>query len=354
MMNILISILAFVVILSVIVFIHELGHFITAKKFGVYCGEFSIGMGPLLWKKQGKETQYSVRALPIGGFVSMAGEADDTKADADVPFERTINGITWWKKIIVMLAGIIMNLILAWVIFVAVTMSQGQVVVGTQPVISAIAENSAASTSGLKTGDKIIKLVFADGEVTNVKKSSDISTSINFHPKEKVVITVIRSGKQLKIAATPKYDPNSEAYLLGIMYQNKVKSIQWYEAFGYGTNKTIDNSTLIFESLNRLAHGKNLSQLSGPVGIFKITGKAANSGFTTFLTLLALLSLNIGIFNAIPIPILDGGRALITLIEKIVGRTINEKVMDSLMYIGVALLIFIMIFATYNDIQRIF
>ena len=152
-----ITLIIFILVLSVIIIIHEFGHLIAAKHFGVYCKEFSIGMGPVLVQKQGKETAWSIRALPIGGFVAMAGEeGEDEDDDLNIPYERTINGIKPWKQIVVMAAGAIMNILLAWVIFVGLTAYQGVVSVSNGAVISSVVEESAAEKGGLQAGDEII------------------------------------------------------------------------------------------------------------------------------------------------------------------------------------------------------
>lgn len=353
--EILLYIVSFIVMMSIIVIVHEWGHFFTARKFDVYCGEFSIGMGPLIWKKQGKETQYSLRALPIGGYVSMAGEVDDTKKDTEVPYERTIPGLIWWKKILVMLAGIFMNVVLAWVIFISVFAIQGYAVVQKDNyTIGGFTENSVAEAAGFKTGDVITKIVFANGEVFKIDNGDDLSTAIAFNPKEVATFTVKRDGETLQIKATPKYNKDTESYLLGVTSKVYTKKINAVQAIGYGTKELGDNAQLIFTSLGRILQGKNLNQLSGPVGIVKISGKAASNGFMTWLRLLAILSVNVGIFNLLPLPILDGGRALITLIERIFKRTLNERVMEVIMYIGVFALVILLAFATFNDIGRLF
>lgn len=352
-MDFLIGIIAFVVMLSVIVTVHELGHFITAKKFGVFCGEFSIGMGPVIYKHQGKETQFSIRALPIGGFVSMAGEDDDTKKDIEVPFERTINGITPGRKIIVMLAGIFMNIVLAWVIFVFIFMYTGTAVDASSATLGSINKDGVAEKAGFKEGDTILSITKENGKVITIDSNNDLRTEINLDPQT-FIFTVKRGDETLNIEATPEFNEEERAYMLGVSTKVGVKKIAWYEAFQYGTEKTIDNSTLIFRSLCSLLQGKNLNQLSGPVGIFDVTKKAFNDDILTYIQLFAIFSLNIGIFNAIPIPILDGGRALITVLEKIIGRPINQKVFEIIMYAGMFALIALMVYATWNDILRLF
>lgn len=344
--------LPFVIMISVIIFIHELGHFTTAKKFGVYCGEFAIGMGPVIWKKQKGETQYSIRVIPVGGFVSMAGEADDTKADANVPYERTINGIKPWKKLIVMLAGIFMNILLAWVIFIGISMYQGTAPVPSQPVFSEIEKGSPAESAGFEAGDQIVSITRESGKTVTISSASQITEEIGLY-HETSTFTVLRDGKEKEITVTPEKKSDG-SYALGVSITSKLRKIEWYESFKYGTQNMLDSSTLIVKSLGTLVQGKNWDQVSGPVGIVKVVGETASGGFVSFLSLLAILSLNIGIFNAIPIPALDGGRALINIVEMITGKAVKEKTLERLITAGFILLFGIILFATWNDIAKLF
>jgi len=353
-MNFIIQIVYFIFLLGIIVLIHELGHFISAKRFGVYCGEFSIGMGPVLFKKQVKETQYSIRLLPIGGFVSMAGEEDDTKKDENIPFERTINGIKTYKKIIIMSAGIVMNIVLAWVIFVGLNIASGERALPLAPQFAIVQEGTIAEDAGFEEGDIIESIAFEDGSIEKIDTFDDIVTAINYNPG-KAVFQVNRNGEKLDISLTPVYDKAAEVYRIGVAAPApEFEDISILEAFQYGTNDLIESSTSLFDSLGRIFRGKNLDQLSGPVGIFKVSAQAAQSGFSTYLRLLAILSINIGVMNALPLPVLDGGRVLITIIEKIMGRKLNEKVMGILMWGGVLALVFLMVFATFNDVLKLF
>lgn len=352
-MDIIIGLIAFALVLGVIVTVHELGHFLAAKRFGVFCGEFSIGMGPVICKKQGKETQYSLRLFPIGGFVSMAGEEDDTKKEIEVPYERTINGIKPWKKVIVMSAGIIMNIILAWVIFIGIAMYQGVTIDKSEAILTQVVENSPAEAAGLKVGDKIVALTGEDGKKVKITAYDQISEEINLNPQT-YIFHVERDSKMKDFTITPVFDEENRSYRIGVGTTGTLREIEWYEAFGVGTEKMIDNSTLIFKSLGNLARGKNLNQLSGPVGIYEITKEAFQTNIIVYIQLFAILSLNIGIFNAIPIPILDGGRVVIIMLEKLLGRSINEKILDVIMYIGLFMLLALMLYATWNDILRMF
>lgn len=345
------SIIYFILILSVIIIIHELGHLLTAKYFHVYCQEFSIGMGPVIYKHQGKETAFSIRALPLGGFVSMAGE--EGVDDESIPFERTLKGIAWWKQVIIMAAGAIMNVLLAWILFIMVTMVQGRVVLPSEPIVAGFTEDSVAEAAGFKIGDRITKIT-SGSEVTNVDTFDDITEHISYFPKTEAVFTVERDGSETEIKLTPKYNESEDRYLAGFQADVNVKEISLIESFQYGTTRMIDGSTAIFRSLSKLIRGIGLENLSGPVGIFQITAETTQNGIIPAISLIALLSLNIGIFNLLPLPVLDGGRIFMTLIEKISGRKLSERAEMVIMMIGVVLLVALMVFATWQDILRLF
>lgn len=345
------EILYFILILSVIIIIHELGHLITAKYFHVYCKEFSIGMGPALYKKQFKETAFAIRLLPLGGFVSMAGE--EGVDDEAIPAERSLKGIAWWKQIIVMAAGAIMNILLAWVLFIAVTMAQGRVVLPSEPIIEGFSENSAAQEAGFAIGDRILTIT-SNGETTTIHDFDDISEHFSYFPDAEAEFSVERNGETLQIKLTPRYNEQEGRYLAGFTAKTNIQEITVWESFRYGTERMLDGSTAIFRSLGKLIRGIGLENLSGPVGIYQVTAQTTQNGLLPALALIALLSLNIGIFNLLPLPILDGGRIFIILIEKISGRELSERAESIIMGIGVVLLVALMVFATWQDIMRLF
>ncbi len=353
-MESILNLIYFIVVLSIIVIVHELGHLIAAKKFGVYCKEFSIGMGPLIWQKKTSETAYSIRAIPLGGFVSMAGEEEEEdEAILALPPERFLNGIARWKQIIVMGAGAFMNIILALFIFIGISAYQGTAVVDCAPIIVEINQDSAAMEAGFQIDDQIIRMEL-NNEVIDIKKYDDFTSYFDKHRDEMITYTVIRDGKEVEIDAKAKAD-DSGTYVLGITSNtSELIEISPLESIVYGTKQTISSMSAIFDSLSMLIRGIGVDQLSGPVGIFQVTAEVAQAGLLPILSLVALLSVNVGIMNLLPIPILDGGRIVILIIEAIIGRKLNQKVETIIMYIGLLLIVGLMLFATWNDISRIF
>lgn len=352
MSNIL-NIIYFVLILSVIIIVHELGHLMAAKKFGVYCKEFSIGMGPIVWQKQKGETAWSIRALPIGGFVAMAGEEgqDEDDEELNIPYERTINGIRPWKQIIVMAAGAIMNILLAWVLFIGITAYQGAVSIPGKPIVASVQENSVADKAGMKTGDEITKVSVKDHSTTP-EKFDDVVEFLQFYPGE-TTFTILRDGKEMTLKFTPTYIKDENRYMIGVVQQSEIKKINILEAIPYGTEKMVTSLTSIFDTLGKLVQGIGVKNLSGPVGIYQVTAQITQDGLMSTIALVGLLSVNVGIFNLLPIPILDGGRIFIILIETLIGRKLNERVQTAIMMAGLLMIVGIMIFATWNDISRL-
>lgn len=357
-MSFLIGFIAFLVMLSVIVVIHELGHFLAAKHFGVYCHEFSIGMGHALYQKKGKETTFSIRAIPFGGYVMMAGENDGSQDEEeddwlkDVAPERRLNNKKTWQQVIVMAAGVTMNFILALVIFIGLALARGYVVEPAKPIVYQVTEDSAAEKAGLQPGDEIVKIQVGDDSI-EPETQYDVAEFIQFYPGE-AELTVLRDGETIQLSITPEYDSEASGYLMGYTAQAYARKASFLELIKTGWDDMIDNGLLVFKSLGMLLKGKGLENMSGPVGILTVTTKTTQMGWMSYLSLFALISLNIGIFNLLPIPALDGGRIVILLLERILRRKVNQKLVENIIMASFIFLIGLMIFATYNDIVRLF
>jgi regulator of sigma E protease len=286
----------FVIVLGIIVFIHELGHLIAAKYFGVYCKEFAIGMGPRIFSLKGKETIYSIRLLPLGGFVTMAGEEGiDVE---EIPVERTIKGIKRYQRMLVMLAGIFMNILLAWVIFVGMYMYTGQVVLAPKPVVAGVVADSPASRAGFQYGDRIVKMTFSDKTVIVPKDFYEVVQFIQLYTDE-TKFAVIRDGVTIEIIVKPEYIAAEQRYFVGLkLPEAVVKKINPIQAIGYGTGTLVKGIDDIFSTLTRLVRGIGLKSVSGPVGIFKVTSQQAQQGIGSLIVLIGVLSLNVGVFNS--------------------------------------------------------
>jgi len=341
----------FLLILGIIVFIHELGHLLSAKAFGVYCKEFSIGFGPKLFTFKGKETAYTLRLLPLGGFVSMAGELRPD--DADIPLERTLAGAHPFKKIIVILSGVFFNFVLAYLIFVFSFMASGTVAVPADPVLIDVMKGSPADTAGLVAGDRILGLEFSNGHQVDVTNFDEISENIS-SVRTPITFLIQRDTETFEVTLTSYLDPESGKYLFGFIRDSqKVVRLKWYEAFGQGFSLLINVFTSIATTFGLMFQGRGVDQLSGPIGIYNVTADYVAAGPSAFVMLISLLSINVGMINLFPLPLLDGGRAVLIFIEDILKFKINPKVIDVAMQISIVILMFLIVLATSQDIIRL-
>lgn len=349
-MNFIITLLILFIILGLIISIHEFGHFIAAKKSGVYVDEFSLGMGPVLFKHKPKnsETTYSLRLLPIGGFVSMA-EKEEKKSK--IKKDRVLENKGFWHVLWVLINGIVFNFLLAIVLFFISGLLYGKPV--NEASIHEISEGSPAQKVGLTSGDKIIK-------VDNVK----ITTLEDFvletkakKAKNSYEFTVLKSdGKEVKYTIAPevKKENGEEERIFGITFNSITYKKGFKNALSYAFTGVYENSKSIFRILGSLFTGKvSVKNLSGPVGIYSVVDTVKSQGLMRLLFLTAYLSINVGIVNLIPIPVFDGGRIFILIIEKIIRRKTGEKLEMALNYIGFALMILLMIYVTFNDVVRL-
>lgn len=359
-MQMIINLIVFLLILTGIVTIHEFGHFVAAKIFNVYCGAFSIGMGPKIFHKKGKETEFQIRALPIGGFVTMAGEADqeDNPYFKDVPVERTLKGKKTYQKVIIFLAGIFMNFVLAIVIMMVLNFSMGVKAIN-KPVLGSVLKDGAAYKYGLRTGDRVIKMVNTDSEKTyTIKSYSDITNALvnNTNSSKSVTfkITISRAGKvSTKQVKTP-VNKETGKYYLGIT--QPTRKMRGLEPVTSTFSQIGTMSVAIFAALEQLVinFAGTVKQMSGPVGIYKITAQVTESGqVANIFYLMALLSVNIGIFNLLPIPGLDGAQTIFAIIEGIIGHELPQNAKYYLQLAGLSLIILLMVVVTYQDITRL-
>ena len=320
---------------------HEFGHFIVAKINGVKVEEFAIGMGPQIFKIKGIETVYSIRLLPIGGFVKMLGEYEGSEEEIpEDEKERTYTHKHPLRKITIVLAGPIMNFILAFIIFMGLNMFKGY----SSTVIKEVVDNSPAQSAGVQVGDKLITI--------NGKKFLNwndfvfkLQTSEN---KDNINITVLRNNQEVNLNIKPKVENNS--ILIGIKPEF-IDKPNFFQSISMGFKETLMEIKQIIWSLAQLITGKaNFKDLGGPITIFKVSGQAAKSGISNLLNFTAFLSVNLGVFNLIPFPALDGGAFIVNLIEFISKKRIKQDTLSKINFVGFVLLILLMIVITVKDI----
>lgn len=334
----------FILILGITVFIHELGHFIFAKKAGIYVYEFSIGMGPRLFKfnRKNDETEYSIRLFPIGGYVQMAGE--EVEMDEKIPENRRLQSKTWLQKTLTVIAGVMFNFLLAILLLFIIGMVNGTTT--NKTYIGNV--TSPALEAGLKEKDKIIKI---NGK--KIRNNDQLSLELNINIGKDIVFEVedINGNiKEVKVSPISQEDN----YKYGIeLVTNQEKG--FFTSIKYAFVRTFNLIETMFLTLFYLITGKlSLSNLSGPIGIFSVVGEVAKTGFINLVFLLAYISINVGVINLLPLPAFDGGRVLFLIIEKIKGSPVNPKVENIIHSIGLILLMGLMILITFNDIIKLF
>ncbi len=418
------TIIYFILILGITVFIHELGHFMFAKRYGVYVYEFSIGMGPKLFKfnRKNDETNYCIRLLPIGGFVQMAGE--EVEEDKNMPIEKSLRSKTAFQRFMIMVAGVMMNFILAFVFLFFLGLfndvSVNNIYIDGSTIKNLNNNDKIVEVDGhfvnnydklalelTIVSDKDFTMVVEDSkgnekeidvypialgknglpykkdfgfEVNNVKisKSSlkevsvgDTIVSVNgtkitnnlellnelYKAKEEMLLTLKdKNSKTREVKVTVKENKADE--LLGYSYGFYItgeKVTGFFGALKYACLKFFSTvEQMVFTVLYLITGDISLNMLSGPVGIFSVVGDAGRAGFSSVISLLSLICINVGFINFLPLPAFDGGHILFIIIEKIKGSRINPKVENIIHNIGFILLMILMVLVTYNDIIRLF
>lgn len=408
------TLITFIIVFGIIVAVHEYGHLYFAKRAGILVREFSIGMGPKIFSHQAKDgTSYTIRILPLGGYVRMAGWGDDAtdikkgtpaslKIENDkvvkinlsdqvelenaVPMQVTnydfeealfIEGevfgeikrfevdhdatiieedglliriaprdvqyqsATVWGKMLTNFAGPLFNFILGVIAFIILTFMQGGVP-SDSSTVGQVPKDQPAYQAGIREADKIISI---DGKKTATWK--DVVSNITASKGEKLTFLVDRAGSEKTIAVTPKKENGT--YKIGIAVSIKTGII---DKITGGFQQAWNSATMIFRALGKLITHPSVDQLGGPVAIFQLSGQAASGGLITVIGFIAMLSINLGIMNLLPIPVLDGGKILLNIIEAIRGKALSQEKEGYVTIVGAVLMIILFIAVTFNDILR--
>lgn len=334
------GIIAAIIVFLLVVMLHELGHFAVAKMVGIKVLEFSIGMGPVIYSNEKGETKYSLRALPIGGYVAMEGEETDSED------ERSFNNAKVSSRIAVVLAGATMNFVLAIVAFFITNMVRGF----PTTVINDFTENSPAYTAGMRSGDKVISI---DG--AEIKSWDEISKTISHAVNEKMDFVVERDGESVDLQI-PVVEQNIEGYgtrkIVGIIPKNETS---FGQSVIYAFKDTGYVIKMVFSALRGLVTGGVHTQdLAGPIGVINIISEQSKNGILSVISILGLISANLGVMNLLPIPALDGGKILFLLIEGIKGEPVNTKIEQGFATAGIMLLFALVLYVTiFGDLKRI-
>ena len=338
----LITILGAVFVFGVIVMIHELGHFLTAKACGMRVDEFAIGIGPNVIQKQKGETLYSIRLLPLGGFNKIAGM--DPSEDVG---ERGFNNKAVWQRFIVIAAGATFNFLLAIVIYFCIFAFHGTTVPSHEPVIGDTFAGNPAAEAGIQQGDRILTI---NGQP--IQEWKDISQSLQGHSNHVVSVTLDRKGEIISTTVIPR--ESGDRAVIGINPVMDVKQYGIGESAVYAVTHTGSTIMEMLQGLWNIVTGHSKGDVAGPIGVAQMAGQVAQHGFISLLLFTALLSLNLGVINLLPIPVLDGGHLVLLILEGITGRKLPEKALQYIQMTGVGLLLLVFVYSTFQDILRLF
>jgi regulator of sigma E protease len=373
-----------IIVFGLVIFVHELGHFIAAKLVGVYAPRFSIGFGPSLLKKRYGETEYILAAFPLGGYVRMASREDEATAfleggsensavepgdvrkdgfdpDAMIPFgPKPIPEARWFEskslvqRLFIMLAGVFMNAVLAYVIYAGLIMSSG--IPTPMPVAAAVTAGKPAALAGIQPGDSIATLngvPLASWEVLLDRIGASAGVPLR--------LGVVRGGKPMEIVVTPASevspDPRTgikrQVGRIGMVAKEGFIPVGFGRALGEAWSITIDRGTAIFQTLGALfSRGVGVSELGGPIAIAQVSVQAARGGIENLLALIALISINVAVFNLLPIPILDGGQIVLNIAEAIKGSAFSMQTRERILKGGLVIIAALFVTVMFNDISR--
>jgi len=360
------SIFIFFIILSILVLVHELGHFIAAKKNGVYVEEFGFGLPPRLFGLKKRETLYSLNLLPFGGFVKVLGEEQEELKKKKLPQNlknRTFIGKKPWQRALIITSGVLANFFLGWLI-ISYLFTQGVPVPTNKVIVEKVVANSPAALAGLKSNDIIKSLttnIYSLQPTTYpLKSTQDLINLTKKYSDQEIKLTIKRNEEEFALPIIPRKNPPKGQGPLGIVITSFVeKKYSWYQAPVLGLAESIKTTAVIVKELtktlfNFLTFQKTEVEVTGPVGIAKITSTAVKFGNNAVLQLLGLLSLNLAVVNILPFPALDGGRLSLIIYEAASKKKVDAKIERRLNLIGFAILLSLIILVTINDIIKIF
>lgn len=345
--------IAALLVLSAMIFFHELGHFSAARFFGVYVEVFSIGFGKKLASFQWIGTRWQISAIPLGGYVKMKGQ-DDSDPTAISSDSDSYTAKKPWQRIIILLAGPFANFLLAWFFFYALALGGPKVL---SPIIGEVLKHSPAEQAGLLRGDRVISI---DGQ--SIGEWGELSEAIK-NSQNPLVFTIERNGSLQTLTVTPKISESQNLFKetiykpmvgIGALGETHILQLNPLTALSYASEQTYQSSLMIFQGVQKLITGVvPASEVGGVVSITKITADAAEYGWMSLLFFSALISVNLGVLNLLPIPALDGGHIMFNLYEMVRRKAPSEEAVYKLTVGGWILLLGLMFLGLYNDITRL-
>ncbi|MEG0797585.1 MAG: RIP metalloprotease RseP [Acidaminococcaceae bacterium] len=336
------TILSAIFVFGVLVTVHEFGHFITAKLTGMRVDEFAIGFGPIIYQTKQGDTTYSLRAIPLGGFNKIAGMDPDEEKTADGFSSKPVPA-----RMLVILAGSLMNFILPIILFFVIFASAGMDKPVNEAVLGSIMPNKPAAQAGLMPGDKIIAI-----NEEAIVDWSGIMTTLKQYPNQEVKVKVDRAGSVRTYKMTPVYEESIERMVIGISPKFEKETLSLGNAAKLAVEHTKNVIVAMLNGLTRIVTGKAPAEVSGPIGVAQMAGAVAELGILPLLNFIAFLSINLGVINLLPIPALDGGHFVVLLVEALRGKPLGSRAMNAIQMVGVAIILAITVFSTFKDITR--
>lgn len=336
------TILSAIFVFGVLVTVHELGHFITAKMTGMRVDEFSIGFGPKIYQQKDGDTLYSLRIIPLGGYNKIAGMDPDEPAD-----EGSFKSKSIPARMLVILAGSIMNFILPVILFSGIFMVQGIEKPVEAPILGTVMENKAADNAGLKAGDKILSI-----NGSPIKSWNEIVATLSNNGSKEVVLTAERNGVVSTYTMVPEFNKELGRPLIGITPQTVFEKPGFVDSIKMGFGYTKFVIFAMVDGLQKIITGKSPAEVSGPIGVAQMAGEVAEKGILPLIGFVAFLSINLGVINLLPLPALDGGHFVLLVLEAVRGKPLGSKAMNTIQTIGVAIILAITIFSTFKDVTR--
>jgi len=349
----LLTAVAIIIVFSLMVMIHELGHFFVARKAGIKVLEFAFGIGPKLFGIRGRETLYSVRILPLGGFVRFLSAEEITEEDhvsRQELMSRSFESKNFWQKISIIAAGPIMNFVLGAVLFIIVYACFGVPTASNQNIVGDVVADMPATHAGLEAGDRILSV-----NGVNTPDWTAVTEQIYSKPGERVTFQIekVKTKEVRTIEITPQYDKQSDRGLIGITPPVTYEQVPVWKSAQYGMQQTVAFTRTIIVYIIQMITGEMPVELAGPVAVAQVIGEGAKQGLANLMSLTAILSIQFGILNLLPIPALDGGQLAVLTYEGIRRRPMNPEKKGWIQLTGFALLMALMLAVTYKDIVNL-
>lgn len=339
-----ITILSTIFVIGLLVLVHELGHFIVAKAVGMKVHEFALGFGPKLISKRYGDTLYSLRSVPLGGFNKIAGMDPDEEQD-----EYSFGSKPIWARMLVIVAGPLMNFALPVILFVIIALSAGIDTPSDTPLIGTVLPNRPAAHAGLLAGDRLIAV-----NGVQIESWKQFVSIIQKSARKQLILSYQRDNQRHDLAITPDFDVNGNRGIIGVAPLITTYHPGPVEAVGISVKQVYFLLSNMVTTIGQMISGKAPADLAGPLGVAQMAGQVALLGFLPLLQFAAILSINLGLINLLPVPVLDGGHIVTLAVEGIRRKPLSAKKQQAIQFIGFALLMLLLLLATFKDLTRLF